>query len=400
MVLVPKSQESLWLKGLKENVRRKAFRRALEAGEDLDKSAAPISSVAMAGMVKALSRQDTALAAEKKFDLLRSWQAGGRATEVSFTTLESNKWDYDVGTVGDAWPEPKTCKTKVALYAAGRTPYTCYFICWADVLTLSTPQIASDDEPQGLTTWLQQTCRPAKKIGDVMKELRGDVESLPDMPSAGGIRTGVANFLALHVPPEFLIHTTGHDGKGFCNLFEYIDASVAMCTAGAVVLAGWPALPRGTLSKAPVPASLDHLAELGITDMENYIDKLFRFHSQSPPMLRRDGSLRIGVRAAAASQILHYNHRRRTGEARQVLVRMVDAVEKCGLCSADESADETLARWSSLLTAKFEIDNQHLLGPPTHGAADVRETLSFPSPPSGKLGVRPDRCIFDTTEPG
>ncbi|GHP12524.1 hypothetical protein PPROV_001125200 [Pycnococcus provasolii] len=50
--------------------------------------------------------------------------------------------------------------------------------------------------------------------------------------------------------------------------------------------------------------------------------------------------------------------------------------EADGNNAPDLSADETIARWSTLLGAKFEIDNQHLLGPPTtQGGADIRETL-------------------------
>ena len=69
------------------------------------------------------------------------------------------------------------------------------------------------------------------------------------------------------------------------------------------------------------------------------------------------------VRAAAASLILHYNDRKRKGEALSVLSRLINVVEELRLYDAGSSADATLIRWGAELRSKFESDNAHLLLP-------------------------------------
>ncbi|XRB15599.1 hypothetical protein RI054_10g54390 [Pseudoscourfieldia marina] len=175
----------------------------------------------------------------------------------------------------------------------------------------------------------------------------------------------------MHVDPMFLCHTTGHDGKGFSNLFEYMDASVAMAIPGAVVLAGWPALPRA-LGKAPVPADLFRLVTQGNRErMELFVDALFNMHSAAPPMLLQNGDLRPAVRACAASIIMHYPERKRRGEARSVHAKLIETVEGMKLYDPGASADTTLIRWSAELRAKFTSDNQHLLLPAVSNNAEM-----------------------------
>ena len=97
--------------------------------------------------------------------------------------------------------------------------------------------------------------QPTQKYKSVL------VESLPMGANAGGFRPGAANELAATVPLEHATHVTGHDFPG--NINFYIDASRALSISGARVLAGWTPVPWGQLGLAPVPPSLDALADNG-----------------------------------------------------------------------------------------------------------------------------------------
>ena len=102
-------------------------------------------------------------------------------------------------------------------------------------------------------------------------------------------------------------HTTGHELKNASALYEYVDASLALCMPGAIVLAGWPPLPWGQLGHGPEPPSIFALEEIGVSreKLEYTIDILFNLDSASPPMLMKGGSLRPAVYAAFASIVMY-----------------------------------------------------------------------------------------------
>ena len=85
---------------------------------------------------------------------------------------------------------------------------------------------------------------------------------------------------------------TGHDFKSVSAIYEYLDADRALALVGALVAAGWPALPWGQTGAGPVPPSLEALQTLAapyqkirMELLENVIDALFHIDSASPPML-------------------------------------------------------------------------------------------------------------------
>ena len=86
--------------------------------------------------------------------------------------------------------------------------------------------------------------------------------------SAGGIRPGVINTLTKYMPVEFVVCMTGHEMKGGTAAYEYIDAQLALCMPGALVLAGWPKLPWGQLGDGPTPADISVLFSLGVSAEE------------------------------------------------------------------------------------------------------------------------------------
>jgi len=77
---------------------------------------------------------------------------------------------------------------------------------------------------------------------------------------------------------------------------------------GAVVLAGFPALPWGQLGKGPVPACLDALLETGVPTkvLESMMDFLFNMSEEeyTPTMLMHGGRLRPAVEWSFATLIM------------------------------------------------------------------------------------------------
>ncbi|XRB16590.1 hypothetical protein RI054_13g64340 [Pseudoscourfieldia marina] len=344
--LAKHAPEGAWYRGLKAEVRKLCFKRALENGESLDNSATPVGFQQVKRMAVALAHRSTPRAMETKFALRQTWASGGRAAESAYLLYTGLKWDYDQQCTVGLWPQLKTFKVKLAVFVAGIDASTCYYTDWGDVMALSQPPIFEDGEACFLNTKLSLAAHPARVLGASMKDLRKDCPELPEDVSAGGLRPGVVNYALMHVDPMFLCHTTGHDGKGFSNLFEYMDASVAMAIPGAVVLAGWPALPRA-LGKAPVPADLFCLVTQGNRErMELFVDALFNMHSAAPPMLLQNGDLRPpSARAPPALSCTIRSESERGGTLRPC--QAIETVEGMKLYDPGASADTTLIRWSA-----------------------------------------------------
>jgi hypothetical protein len=129
------------------------------------------------------------------------------------------------------------------------------------------------------------------------------VSSLPPQPTASGLRPGASDTMALCIPAEFVVHTTGHDLTGSCgSLFTYLDTRDALCIPGALALADWAPYPYGQIGPGPRSPTLDILQKLGerelggksvsIESLDKFINVLFAFHDATHPALLQDGSLR------------------------------------------------------------------------------------------------------------
>lgn len=150
------------------------------------------------------------------------------------------------------------------------------------------------------------------------------VSNLPDDVTAGGMRVGAANTMALVLPVEKVAAMTGHDLTSLSALFEYLGITAIQCVAGARVLAGWPAPPWGEPGPCPVPASLDALAGVlpNLAVLEPIMDRLFNLHpglvhagllAAAPAVAatatrlaaaaRLEGAMRPFVRAMLAAQV-------------------------------------------------------------------------------------------------
>lgn len=274
----------------------------------------------------------------------------------------------------------------------------------ADYLVLQTGREAYDVHTAAwLFPELQKTKSPGTQIGNYIKALRPKVKGLPDDANAAGLRPGVINMCSACMPAEFVCAITGQDMRPVSSMYQYLDATVPMCMPGARVLSGWPQPPWGQLGRGPVPASLECLAEIGISvaDLDSVIDDLFRLDSAVAPQLLKDGKLRPAVNAAFASLLMYYAERRAAGESRQVHVRLHEAMRKSGRF-AHRDLTSMLCSWSSNFKSRFQADNLPLLALTEHGGMDQvasavadlgRALLSFKAVTQGELAAMNHRCV-------
>ncbi|XRB15600.1 hypothetical protein RI054_10g54400 [Pseudoscourfieldia marina] len=184
--LAKHAPEGAWYRGLKAEVRKLCFKRALENGESLDNSATPVGFQQVKQMAVALAHRSTPRAMETKFALRQTWASGGRAAESAYLLYTGLKWDYDQQCTVGLWPQLKTFKVKLAVFVAGIDASTCYYTDWGDVMALSQPPIFEDGEACFLNTKLSLAAHPARVLGASMKDLRKDCPELPEDVSAGG----------------------------------------------------------------------------------------------------------------------------------------------------------------------------------------------------------------------
>ena len=181
--------------------------------------------------------------------------------------------------------------------------------------------------------------------------------------------------LAVCVPAEIAVHTTGHNLTTLSALWEYIGARIALLIPSAITLADWPSLPYGQNGWGPANPKLTPIIHLGVSLelLELMMDELFSFHDASPPMLLRGAPLRPMVRAAFATLVMYYEQRLKDNEMNLVLTSMREAYTK--KVSAVDDAHATLIRWGAEIKRQFDIDNLHLVNCAQHdGTAQVAPT--------------------------
>ena len=99
--------------------------------------------------------------------------------------------------------------------------------------------------------------------------------------------------MTLFMPAEYVANLTGHPLSGRSALYEYLEVCRALLMPGAVVLAGWPALPWGQLGLGAAPPSFEVLEQIGVgMDLiQAFVVRLFHLDSSSPAPLLPSGSL-------------------------------------------------------------------------------------------------------------
>ena len=208
--------------------------------------------------------------------------------------------------------------------------------------------------------------QPAGKTGALVRYNDFAVKSLPPDPTAAGIRPGCCDMLASVMPAEIMRHTTGHDMKGISAMFEYTSTSTALTIPGSLVLSGWDPCEFARLSRGPVAPSLEVLTKAGITleSLEVFIDEIFGLHSGSPPMLKKDGSLRPLMHASLAKQLMYYEERFMANESQHVLNVLRDSFTVISVPRDD--AHSIFIGWGKAIKAEFDRANLHLVGLERH----------------------------------
>jgi len=130
---------------------------------------------------------------------------------------------------------------------------------------------------------------------------------------------------------------------------------------GAIVLAGWAALPWGHFGHGPVPASLEAVEAIGVSrDTLDFItDEYFQLDNSRPARLLVGAELRPAVRAALSTSIMYYGERYDAAEMPLLQVKLRDALLK-GKATRGGDAHGTLLHWSGLIRAQFNTANLRL----------------------------------------
>ena len=331
----------------------------------------------------ALARAGTIDAATRRLGLESAWHSGGRSSESACITWDNTlQWDEEMQAVYVEIKQSKISKAKIIAFVAGADRHCDWFLALGDYMAMHAPPLYDSDEPPWMIPELHVTSSPGTKLGDWLKALRPSskggaagyagkdysVPSLPDNVNAGGIRPGVSNMLSKYMPGELVSHMTGHDFRGVSAIYEYVDADRALALVGALVAAGWPALPWGQHGDGPSPPSLDALrnAAEDVDVLEqpppdaaegerSMLDLFFNLDDASPPMLLSDGALRPMVHIAFASMLMYHDARMEDGEMRPACLKLIKLLGRVGVSA------EKLSEWGATIRAKFDADNAHLL---------------------------------------
>ena len=202
------SPDAKWWRGLKHQAERVVFQRKKVAGDEMDQSASPIylahiflivCAYARSGAAQVRCRAQTSLpagcrqtsplagypltptpppavqAALRIFSIMTCWFAAGRAAEAAWIHYDGMEWDMHFRCVFAEVPQPKTAKFKLAALIAGVNRHCCWYLTWADYLTMQNhSKIYAEDEDEGdvwLIPELKTTKSPGTKIGEFLKAL-------------------------------------------------------------------------------------------------------------------------------------------------------------------------------------------------------------------------------------
>ena len=162
-------------------------------------------------MAKAWSLKGDAESAERKFQTICLWLTAGRSSEAAWLSWGTMDWDAGFDCLFAELPQSKVSEVKLVAFMAGNTAESCFYEAVAQ-------------------------------------------SELPETINASFFRSGAANFMTLFMPAEYVANLTGHPLSGRSALYEYLGVCRALLMPGAVVLAGWPALPWGQLGRGARPA--------------------------------------------------------------------------------------------------------------------------------------------------
>ena len=242
----PASEAARWLKGLKKQMGTLIYRRKLFGNESLDNSAQEIYLPHVRDICAAFARANTREAAGRKLAVKTLWRCSGRAGEPGKMAWNDLTWNalFDCP-IGKA-VQPKVQKTKDIPFIAGRDRHADWVIDLADDLALRRGSMSYDSEQKMPLLPELSGDHSGTKLGDYIKGLQPTgakgsiarykavhISTLPPHPTAAGFRPGASDTMALCIPAEFAVHTTGHDLKDLSALWNYLDSRLALRMPGA-----------------------------------------------------------------------------------------------------------------------------------------------------------------------
>ena len=339
----------------------------------------------------ALGKANSAEAARRKFAIKTLWVLCGRGGEPALLAYESMRWNALLNCVSGEADQSKTSKSKYFCFIAGVDHLSDWAIDFGDALVWEKgARKFNADTKTWLFPDLYQAKSPTTTISEYMKAMQapglpGSLQKfqdyaithdkygveLPPAPGAKGMRHGACETICIGVPAELAIHVTGHDLTSVGALFNYLNARVALCIPGALLLAGWPGLPYGQTGNGSKYPALETLVKGGVSmkRLEAMIDELFGFHDFSPPMLLSDGQLRPLMHVTLATMIMYYETRYKSKESEHVLARMRDAYD-AKMSTPGSPAHLVLIEWGDALKIQFKIDNAHLFNRKGHDLSE------------------------------
>ena len=369
--------QAAWKKSIKTKIERLCNMRKIRLDESLDNSATEIFLPQVKELCEVLAQANHKEAAHRKLAIFTLWLSAGRSSEPGFLSYRGLKWNSLHGTCSVEAFQSKPNKLKMFCTVAGADRQCDFMLHFGDYLVWDRGMTVWDDEAPGPLLPDLAGDNSGTKLSNYIKGLQPEgrpgalkkytdvgctVASLPPHPTAAGFRPGAADTLAIAVPAELAVHNTGHDLTGLSALWEYLNTRVSLTIPGLVVLAGWPPFPYGQLGKGPIHPTLDALTGLSSECFERFIDTLFSFAEtggRHPPMLLRDGELRIMLRAVLATMIMYYEERFLNSEMHTVLTHMRESYAYA-LGQPIETAHNVLIEWGAMINARFVADNLHL----------------------------------------
>ena len=278
--------------------------------------------------------------------------AAGRPSEISELSPENLSWDQRFKCACVQWAQFKTFKCKLVMFPAGANQFLCVINSFAcafaagcfgmqaydrDGMNYFYPDLAEASQPSTtISSWLKALSPTSSNV--TYQNHR--VASLPEDPTAAGIRVGSINEMAAGaVSAENTLAVSGHDAEKLSTLWHDMTLTLAALIPGANVLAGWLAPVYYKLGEGPTPASFDVLVSGGV-DMDcldRLTDLMLRLMpGLAPPMMLRGGSLRPLALAMAATLVMFYSESVNAGEVLTVTQRMRESMVEAGLQRADQ----------------------------------------------------------------
>ena len=229
--------------------------------------------------------------------------AAGRPSEISELSPDNLSWDQRFECACVQWAQFKTFKCKLVMFPAGANRFLCVINSFAcafaagcfgmqaydrDGMNYFYPDLAEASQPSTtISSWLKALSPTSSNV--TYQNHR--VASLPEDPTAAGIRVGSINEMAAGaVSAENTLAVSGHDAEKLSTLWHYMTLTLAALIPGANVLAGWLAPVYYKLGEGPTPASFDVLVSGGV-DMDcldRLTDLMLRLMpGLAPPMMLR-----------------------------------------------------------------------------------------------------------------